>query len=133
MKDVQFKDSNASFSGLTISVEVNAFSQILKYVLSVQGAERIGYPVVIKASEGGGGKGIRKVENSDDFPSFFRQVCVLIVCQNKNLFLFQMNSLYSTPVFFSPSIGSDRGSGIPHFHHEAGSACKAPGGADTSR
>ncbi|XP_054904810.1 acetyl-CoA carboxylase isoform X2 [Poeciliopsis prolifica] len=38
------------------------------------GAEKIGYPVVIKASEGGGGKGIRKVENSDDFPSFFRQV-----------------------------------------------------------
>ncbi|XP_017269284.1 acetyl-CoA carboxylase isoform X2 [Kryptolebias marmoratus] len=38
------------------------------------GAEKIGYPVVIKASEGGGGKGIRKVENSEDFPSFFRQV-----------------------------------------------------------
>ncbi|KAM4577442.1 acetyl-CoA carboxylase isoform 2-T3 [Odontesthes bonariensis] len=38
------------------------------------GAEQIGYPVVIKASEGGGGKGIRKVENSEDFPSFFRQV-----------------------------------------------------------
>ncbi|KAM4746168.1 acetyl-CoA carboxylase 2 isoform 5-T5 [Anableps anableps] len=37
-------------------------------------AEKIGYPVVIKASEGGGGKGIRKVENSDEFPSFFRQV-----------------------------------------------------------
>ncbi|XP_005722276.1 acetyl-CoA carboxylase isoform X2 [Pundamilia nyererei] len=37
-------------------------------------AEKIGYPVVIKASEGGGGKGIRKVECSDDFPGFFRQV-----------------------------------------------------------
>lgn len=37
-------------------------------------AEKIGYPVVIKASEGGGGKGIRKVECSDDFPGSFRQV-----------------------------------------------------------
>ncbi|KAF4112774.1 hypothetical protein G5714_005319 [Onychostoma macrolepis] len=37
-------------------------------------AEKIGYPVVIKASEGGGGKGIRKVDSLEDFPSFFRQV-----------------------------------------------------------
>ncbi|XP_041957093.1 acetyl-CoA carboxylase isoform X3 [Alosa sapidissima] len=37
-------------------------------------AEKIGYPIVIKASEGGGGKGIRKVECADDFPNFFRQV-----------------------------------------------------------
>ncbi|XP_074527459.1 acetyl-CoA carboxylase isoform X2 [Halichoeres trimaculatus] len=40
----------------------------------LEGAERIGYPVVIKASEGGGGKGIRKVESSEDFTSAFRQV-----------------------------------------------------------
>ncbi|KTF87604.1 hypothetical protein cypCar_00010440 [Cyprinus carpio] len=39
-------------------------------------AEKIGYPVVIKASEGGGGKGIRKVDSSEDFPSFFRQYAV---------------------------------------------------------
>ena len=30
--------------------------------------------VMIKASEGGGGKGIRKVENFEDFPTAFRQV-----------------------------------------------------------
>lgn len=29
---------------------------------------------MIKASEGGGGKGIRKVENADDFNTMFRQV-----------------------------------------------------------
>lgn len=45
--------------------------------VSGQGAEEIGYPVVIKASEGGGGKGIRKVENSEDFPGFFRQVSLI--------------------------------------------------------
>ncbi|XP_026178497.1 acetyl-CoA carboxylase isoform X2 [Mastacembelus armatus] len=37
-------------------------------------AEQIGYPVIIKASEGGGGKGIRKVESCEDFSGFFRQV-----------------------------------------------------------
>ncbi|XP_046904010.1 acetyl-CoA carboxylase isoform X3 [Hypomesus transpacificus] len=40
----------------------------------LEGAEKIGYPVVIKASEGGGGKGIRKVDCADNFASFFRQV-----------------------------------------------------------
>ncbi|XP_068095507.1 acetyl-CoA carboxylase 2 isoform X1 [Hyperolius riggenbachi] len=37
-------------------------------------AERIGYPVMIKASEGGGGKGIRMAERAEDFPNLFRQV-----------------------------------------------------------
>ena len=35
---------------------------------------RIGYPVMIKASEGGGGKGIRKVLKSEDVANAFRQV-----------------------------------------------------------
>jgi acetyl-CoA carboxylase/biotin carboxylase 1 len=37
-------------------------------------SDRIGYPVMIKASEGGGGKGIRKVTRSADVLSLFRQV-----------------------------------------------------------
>ncbi|KAJ6219257.1 hypothetical protein RDWZM_005069 [Blomia tropicalis] len=37
-------------------------------------AQKIGFPVMIKASEGGGGKGIRKSESPDDFPQCFRQV-----------------------------------------------------------
>ncbi|XP_004930758.2 acetyl-CoA carboxylase isoform X2 [Bombyx mori] len=40
----------------------------------LQAAQKIGFPVMIKASEGGGGKGIRKVENPDDFNNMFRQV-----------------------------------------------------------
>ncbi|PYI30532.1 hypothetical protein BP00DRAFT_201561 [Aspergillus indologenus CBS 114.80] len=34
-------------------------------------AKEIGFPVMIKASEGGGGKGIRKVESEDDFVSLY--------------------------------------------------------------
>lgn len=38
-------------------------------------AESIGFPVMIKASEGGGGKGIRRVERLEDVANSFRQVC----------------------------------------------------------
>ncbi|XP_036076250.1 acetyl-CoA carboxylase 2 isoform X1 [Rousettus aegyptiacus] len=41
---------------------------------ALEAAERIGFPLMIKASEGGGGKGIRKVESAEDFPILFRQV-----------------------------------------------------------
>ena len=37
-------------------------------------AHKIGFPVMIKASEGGGGKGIRKAESADEFPALFRHV-----------------------------------------------------------
>ncbi|XP_009995147.1 PREDICTED: acetyl-CoA carboxylase 2 [Chaetura pelagica] len=37
-------------------------------------AKRIGYPLMIKAAEGGGGKGIRKVEVAEEFGTSFRQV-----------------------------------------------------------
>ncbi|KAM7536286.1 hypothetical protein Aperf_G00000086942 [Anoplocephala perfoliata] len=37
-------------------------------------ANRIGYPVMIKASEGGGGKGIRRVTRSEDVAGLFNQV-----------------------------------------------------------
>lgn len=36
-------------------------------------AAKIGYPVMIKASEGGGGKGIRQVEREEDFVSLYHQ------------------------------------------------------------
>ncbi|XP_037603973.1 acetyl-CoA carboxylase 1 isoform X5 [Sebastes umbrosus] len=40
----------------------------------MKASEKVGYPVMVKASEGGGGKGIRKVNSADDFPNLFRQV-----------------------------------------------------------
>lgn len=37
-------------------------------------ADKVGYPVMIKASEGGGGKGIRMVSKSEDFKQSFGAV-----------------------------------------------------------
>lgn len=37
-------------------------------------AEKIGYPVMIKASEGGGGKGIRMVHSNEAFKTSFQAV-----------------------------------------------------------
>lgn len=86
-----------SGSGLRVDWQENDFSKrILNvpqelyekgYVKDVddglKAAEEVGYPVMIKASEGGGGKGIRKVNNADDFPNLFRQVkCKFFVYLN---------------------------------------------------
>ncbi|XP_037633326.1 acetyl-CoA carboxylase isoform X2 [Sebastes umbrosus] len=69
-------EEDDQFLGNVISVppEIYAGGCVLDVDDGLAGAEKIGYPVVIKASEGGGGKGIRKVESSEDFPSLFRQV-----------------------------------------------------------
>lgn len=41
---------------------------------AVASCSAIGYPVMLKASWGGGGKGIRKVESEDEVRTIFRQV-----------------------------------------------------------
>ncbi|XP_029467592.1 acetyl-CoA carboxylase 1 isoform X2 [Rhinatrema bivittatum] len=59
---------------LTIPQEIYQKGYVKDVDDGLQAAEVIGYPVMIKASEGGGGKGIRKVNTADDFPNLFRQV-----------------------------------------------------------
>lgn len=51
-------------------------------------ADRIGYPVMIKASSGGGGKGMRIVRSEDDFKSMFD------ICQQEARVSFNDDALY---------------------------------------
>ncbi|XP_074643040.1 acetyl-CoA carboxylase-like isoform X2 [Tubulanus polymorphus] len=65
---------NARTDPVMIPEDIYRKACVMNVDEGVEQALRIGFPVMIKASEGGGGKGIRKAENSDDFPNLFRQV-----------------------------------------------------------
>lgn len=68
------KNDQKQFYVDSVPPEIYKYGCVYDVEDGLAGAEKIGYPVVIKASEGGGGKGIRKVDCADDFPSAFRQV-----------------------------------------------------------
>lgn len=42
---------------------------------AVEQADRIGYPLMLKASAGGGGRGIRRIENSDELREVYQRTC----------------------------------------------------------
>ncbi|KAJ5815599.1 hypothetical protein N7474_007376 [Penicillium riverlandense] len=56
-----------------VTVEDDVYSQGCTYSPEegLEKAKQIGFPVMVKASEGGGGKGIRKVENEAEFISLY--------------------------------------------------------------
>lgn len=56
-------------------------------------AKKIGFPVMIKASEGGGGKGIRKVDDEKDFVTLYNQAA---------------NEIPGSPIFIMKLAGSAR-------------------------
>jgi acetyl-CoA carboxylase/biotin carboxylase 1 len=57
-----------------ISDEVFSRACLKSYDDAKACASRIGYPVVLKASEGGGGKGIRKCQNDEELATAWEQV-----------------------------------------------------------
>jgi acetyl-CoA carboxylase/biotin carboxylase 1 len=67
-------DLRVDYKKTGIPSEVYEQANVLTPEDALACADRIGYPVMIKASEGGGGKGIRKVLRSADVFSLFRQV-----------------------------------------------------------
>lgn len=66
----------AQYSGKKIKISSELFNRgcVESAEQGLEAAKKIGYPVMIKASEGGGGKGIRRVDRAEDFASAFRQV-----------------------------------------------------------
>ncbi|CAL7951788.1 unnamed protein product [Xylocopa violacea] len=66
----------AQYSGKKIKISSELFKKgcVSTVEECLAAANKIGFPVMVKASEGGGGKGIRKVENAEELPTLFRQV-----------------------------------------------------------
>ncbi|KNC52811.1 acetyl-CoA carboxylase [Thecamonas trahens ATCC 50062] len=63
-----------SAGATTVPADLLAKACVTSAADASDAAERIGYPVMIKASEGGGGKGIRMVQSADTVVDAFRQV-----------------------------------------------------------
>ncbi|NXH34460.1 ACACB carboxylase, partial [Myiagra hebetior] len=57
---------------ISIPLETYAQGCVKDVEEGLEVAMRIGYPLMIKAAEGGGGKGIRKVEAAEEFSACFR-------------------------------------------------------------
>ncbi len=70
--------SNAINTAMRMNVPVVPGSHgiVTEIETAVEIAENAGYPVLIKAVHGGGGKGIQEVNNSQELPSLFQRVSV---------------------------------------------------------
>ena len=68
------KEDQAAGKAITVPNDIYAKGCVMSVDEGIKAAQTIGFPVMIKASEGGGGKGIRKACNQEDFPNLFRQV-----------------------------------------------------------
>lgn len=73
---IPWSGSGLTTEGTTISPEIFNKAVVHTVEEAKQRAEVIGFPLMIKASEGGGGKGIRKVEAMDELIRGYKQVMI---------------------------------------------------------
>jgi hypothetical protein len=59
----------------TIPDDVFAKATVNSTEEAIETARRVGYPIMVKASEGGGGKGIRMCANEAELAVAYSQVC----------------------------------------------------------
>eukprot|EP00871_Galdieria_phlegrea_P005615 jgi/Galph1/6054/GphlegSOOS_G4712.1 len=73
---VHWSGSAVKLENCTKDVSEEVFRQacIFSESQAIQIGNEIGYPVMLKASEGGGGKGIRKANNEEEVKNAYRQV-----------------------------------------------------------
>jgi acetyl-CoA carboxylase biotin carboxylase subunit len=79
---------------------------------AIKVSEEIGFPVIIKASAGGGGKGIRVAKNADELPSLFR------ACQSEG-----KNYFGDDRVFIERFIQNPKHIEVQVFGDTAGNVC----------
>ena len=64
----------AADGSISVSDDVFASACVESAADALRAAEKIGYPIMIKASEGGGGKGVRKAVRPEEVELMYRQV-----------------------------------------------------------
>uniref|UniRef100_A0A1I8IGA7 Acetyl-CoA carboxylase n=1 Tax=Macrostomum lignano TaxID=282301 RepID=A0A1I8IGA7_9PLAT len=67
-------DSSGRRPPLTVPQDLYRLACVETADEALAAAQKVGFPLMIKASEGGGGKGIRKAETAADVPNLFLQV-----------------------------------------------------------